>query len=82
MQDKLKYVIDDYGNIAIFSPTAVHSDIARQMYGKAVSAGFVDFEVPADGVLDVKCFGESVSLGVKSNGFKDEEIIREKLLGY
>ena len=54
--DRLKYVIDEYNNIAIFSPTATHADISRSMHGKAVGAGFITMEAP------MHCYGESISL--------------------
>lgn len=74
MNDALKYVIDEYGNIAIFSPVATHSHIARCMHGKAVGAGFVRFENGKP-----RCYGESISLDVVSRGSVDEDIITSEL---
>lgn len=84
--DKLKYVVDEYGNIAIFSPGATHADIARAMHGKPVGAGFITVDIQISGHdagdLDINCFGESVSLNIKSRQVTDEIIISKKLKGY
>lgn len=80
MQDDLKYVIDEYKNVAVFSPTATHADVARTMHGKPIAAGFIRFgigTVVEDGerVAYANCFGESISLNIKSRGQEDADLI-------
>jgi hypothetical protein len=63
---KLKYLITDYSPV-IFNEVIKHDEAARGL-GKIHSAGFlyVDFnEITKQ--FDCKTFGESVSLGIKSN---------------
>ncbi len=81
MSDDLKYIVDEYGNIAVFSPTATHADVARQMHGKIVGAGFVRFntETETQGAKRIHCFGESISCHVTSRKEVDEAIILNKL---
>ena len=79
--DKLKYIVDSYGNFAIFSPTAIHANVARTMNGKPVGAGFITIEI-MDGEYGgpiITCYGESVSLGIKSRHEVDAEAIFSKL---
>ena len=82
----LKYILDDYGNFAIFSDTNTHSDMARGFHFKPVSAGFCTiakgYKTNEDGdeetIVNIHCFGESVSLNLKSRE-EDEKIINENI---
>jgi hypothetical protein len=51
-----------------------HKDMARVMFGKPVSAGFIDSYR-----FDLNVYGESVSLGLKSREVVDKEIINSHL---
>lgn len=71
----MKYIVFErtgFREFVIFSGTLSHKEIARDILGplakdKVVSAGFVDFkESPT-------FFGESESLGVKSDPDKDRQ---------
>lgn len=64
----MKYIIDSYNNVILCSNTIIHSDVGRQMYGKAVSAGFVRFEDSSylENQTTAHCYGESISLELKS----------------
>lgn len=69
MFGKSKYVIVD-GNAIVFSPAITHSDMVG--YGqKCTGAGFVNFvcekDKYGDDVIRAQCYGESISLGIKSN---------------
>ena len=68
---KLKYVLTEYNNFAIFSPGTNHNDIASKMHGKPISAGFcyiTALEKNTEHISEplINCFGESVSLKLKS----------------
>lgn len=71
----MKYLIDDYKNIVIFSPTQYHSDAKRLMRGEIIGAGFC--KLNKNGITEA--WGESVSVGIKSNGEEDAKILHEKL---
>ena len=61
--NNLKYIVGESGDIAIFSPTATHQDVARTMMSKPAGAGFVKFTPDKfDEPILIECFGESVSL--------------------
>lgn len=77
----LKYIVDCFGNFAIFSPTAIHANVARTMHGPAAGAGFITIEI-MDGEYGgpiITCYGESVSLGIKSRHEVDAQTIFNKL---
>ena len=75
---KRKYVImkgihDEYA--FVFLPAIQHKFI-RVVRQEPIAGGFVDFEI-VDGKLSIRCYGKSISLGLKSRGEEDEKIIRE-----
>lgn len=79
---ELKYILDDYGNFALFSPVNTHSDMARGFHRKPVSAGFCrmagsDIE-DTKGDIFVECYGKSISLNLESE-VNDGDIITNKL---
>lgn len=86
--DNLKYIIDSDKDFVIFSPTINHSDMVMGFgYGsKAISAGFCQLiteeVINRNGMREeeirVKCFGESISLGIKSRD-EDSEIITKRI---
>lgn len=71
---KLKYIRTVYGPV-IFPETLTHSDVAKGL-PEVKSAGFlyVDYNVIEDR-FDIKPFGESISLDIKS----DPEIDKKHL---
>ena len=80
----MKYIISKNNDVIIFSDGISHRDMARDIGcieagDDIVGAGFVRFSVTNEddmpGDLDIKCYGESVSLGIKSRGIDDECII-------
>ena len=76
--DKLKYVVDDCKTFLIFHHTVVHRDVARHLMGEPVGAGFCKLRADKSGKIDVECWGESVSLDIKSRK-EDQKIISEHI---
>lgn len=75
--NKLKYIVDVVGGFAIFPPYIDHDTVANLMTKRGidpVGAGFIDF---FDGT--VHCYGESVSMRMKSRGAEDDAVIAFKL---
>lgn len=74
---RLKYVVTDSGDFAIFTELTKHSDIAPRLFGKPVGAGFCSIAGIADtDMAKVHCWGESISLGIESRP-EDEQIINK-----
>ena len=71
-----KYVIID-GSAIVFSAAIQHKDMVG-FNQKCTSAGFVTFGIQKDSwgddIVVANCYGESVSLGIKSN--EEEDSIR------
>ncbi len=79
---RLKYVLTDRKDFAIFTDSTAHRDIAKVLYGQPIGAGFCDIAVGYDddnkNKINVHCWGNSVSLGIESNE-TDEQVINERL---
>lgn len=69
---KLKYIVVDESHPVIFPETLVHADVGRRF--NVTSAGFCQ-RYP-DGKW--RCWGESLSLGIKSDQF-DEDLLNETI---
>jgi hypothetical protein len=80
---KIKYVIYDECYPVLISEATQHADV-RGVGIKVTSAGFCSFyrgePMSEDAGWHVSCWGESVSLGIKSNPAHDQFIL-ERLLG-
>ena len=63
MQD-VKYVRTKCGKIIVFSDLFQHREFKRFV---PVSAGFISFGIGNDGNPTCNCYGESISLGLKSD---------------
>ena len=81
--ERLKYIIDKHGNFAIFSDVNLHSDMAKGFHFKPTSAGFCTIDIGytkitvgswGREIVNIHCFGESISLKIKSKE-EDEKII-------
>lgn len=72
MDKKLKYIVTENGDFAIFTELSSHNEVARGLYGKPVGAGFAYIVNNK-----VTCFGRSVSLKIESRNDKDAEIIEQ-----
>jgi len=62
----MKYVRSKHGEIIIFSPSMKHSDIAECVGGKKEieSAGQIGMAIDEN---EISCYGESLTLGVRSD---------------
>ena len=76
---KLKYVVTNQGDFAIFTALTNHNDIGFKLHGMPVGAGFCNLEQDVDsGAVDVHCWGESISMDLKSRP-EDEGIINRRI---
>lgn len=74
---KLKYIVDAIGGFAIFPGYVDHNTVGNLMFKPsgipAVGAGFISiFD------SEVQCFGESISMRIKSRGEEDAKEIAKK----
>lgn len=70
----MKYIILEKGGLElffIFSELSTHKEVALKLEGKVVGAGFCH----ADHTGRFHCYGESVSLGIKSRNLVDAQIL-------
>lgn len=87
MFDSTKYIIVEDGGLAVpvvFSYLQKHSEVAAGR--KVIAAGFVSFRIDWKGInhddseMVAVCYGQSVSLNVKSRGVEDSELIERFIL--
>jgi len=74
---KQKYVKTNKGYIIVFSELFQHSDFKQF---NPVSAGFISIGVGEDGNPSCTCYGESVSLNLKSQEI-DTMLANKQILG-
>jgi hypothetical protein len=74
----VKYIKTSDNQIIVFSECLQHS-IFKNL--SPVSAGFIAFNVNTEGDIDCKCYGESISLKLKSDE-NDTLLARKQILGY
>lgn len=68
---KMKYIRFEDSGIVIFQEFIEHLTMASKFKSdKVISAGFVSF----DGMNIMKCYGESLSLGVKAHELDTEKV--------
>lgn len=82
MQLKQKYIITKTGRVIVFSELLQHKDFK---HFEPIRAGFVTFMIEkVEGYFRVKCnaYGESISLGLKSDEVEDTRLIKKEILGY
>jgi len=76
--EKAKYIVvkDELGteSMIIFNVVLVHNMVAKP-FAKVVSGGFIQFVSEDDKVIPY-CYGESISLGIKSRPLTDNAIAR------
>jgi hypothetical protein len=68
----------------MFNPSMTHKDVAKSLTGKIIGAGFciIKADQGHDGLCtDIRCYGESTSLGIKSRP-EDEKLINSLLHYY
>ncbi len=69
----MKYVVYKDATFAMFPVTIQHKEL-RLMGKTIVGAGFVDFQKENEFFV---CYGESESLGIKSRGEEDGDVLDE-----
>ncbi len=75
MYSRVKYVVSNENKIIVFSELFTHSEFSRY---KPISAGFISFGVNKQGNPTCTCYGESVSLGLKSREI-DTDLAKRQL---
>jgi len=76
---RVKYIRTKNDEIIVFSELQQHSDF--RMF-EPVSAGFISIGAPNKHEPDCTCYGESVSLKLKSDEEKDTQLAKKQILGY
>jgi len=76
---KVKYIKTDCKQIIVFSNYHTHDEFSKF---NPISAGFISFGVDRNGNLSCTCYGESISLRLKSDPETDTELARKQILGY
>jgi hypothetical protein len=78
---RAKYVIVE-GSAIVFSAAIQHRDMVGYNQ-KCEGAGFVYFTMTKDSfgddIITAVCYGESVSLGIKSRGAEDSAIVTRQI---
>jgi len=70
---KVKYVRTKDHQIIVFGDYYIHSDFKHL---EPISAGFISIGIGKDGNPDCTCYGESVSLGLKS--LEDDTLLAQR----
>ena len=76
MYSRVKYIVTEENDIIVFNEILNHSDFRKF---NPVRAGFISFGVNKQGNPTCSCYGESISLGLKSDPVKDTLIAKLKL---
>jgi hypothetical protein len=74
--NRIKYIRTQDDEIIIFGKTMNHSDFKRW---NPKSAGFVSMGIDQNGNPSLSCYGESVSLNLKSNSEEDTKLAKLQL---
>lgn len=78
----MKYIITKDNEVIIFSNSLTHIQVQQQLSyvicKEMKGAGFVTVHDSGE----VNCYGESVSLKIKSRGDEDAEIVGRQIRGY
>ena len=74
--NKVKYIRTNHNEIIIFGEIMNHSDFSRF---NPISAGFISFGLNREGNPTCRCYGESISLNMKSNPEEDTLIAKRQL---
>lgn len=75
---KVKYIKTKDNRIIVFPELLQHSEFKH--FGP-ISAGFISIGASERGVPTISCYGESISLGLKSDSEVDIELARRQILG-
>ena len=74
--NETKYIVTQDNDIIVFTAVFNHSDFERF---NPKSAGFIGFFTNDEGNPDCYCYGDSFSLGLKSNPEIDNRIAKNQL---
>ena len=74
--NKVKYIRTNHNEIIIFGEIMNHSDFSRF---NPISAGFISFGLNREGNPTCSCYGESISLKMKSNPEEDTLLAKRQL---
>jgi hypothetical protein len=75
---KVKYIRTSENRIIVFSELQQHSEFKKF---NPISAGFISIGIGDDRNPDCLCYGESVSLGLKSLE-EDSSLAKRQILGW
>lgn len=73
---RAKYIKTKYKEIIVFGEIMVHSDFKNM---NPISAGFISFGINEEGNPTCSCYGESISLGLKSDEEEDTFLAQSQL---
>jgi hypothetical protein len=73
---KQKYIITYNKKIIVFTEFLQHSEFK---HFNPISAGFISFGINEEGNQTCSCYGESISLGLKSNPEEDTILAKIQL---
>jgi hypothetical protein len=79
---KLKYINFENLGIIIFEEHVEHAILASKMGDKPISAGFVSLPDKDECGNKASCYGESVSLNIKSRPLEDTNLLQRRLNPY
>lgn len=73
---RAKYIKTKDKEIIVFGEIMVHSDFKNM---NPISAGFISFGINEEGNPTCSCYGESISLGLKSDEEEDTFLAQSQL---
>jgi hypothetical protein len=76
MFTKVKYIITKDKEIIVFGEVMQHKDFSHM---QPIRAGFISFGINKEGNPSCSCYGESISLGLKSDAIEDTKIAKRQL---
>lgn len=76
MFTNVKYIVTKERKIIVFSELFTHDEFKHM---NPISAGFISFGVNKDGNPSCTCYGESVSLDLKSDPERDTKLAKMQL---
>jgi hypothetical protein len=77
-QHKQKYIVTKDDVMIVFSDLLEHSDFRGH---NPISAGFLSIGATAKYEPTIQCYGESISLGIKSREEEDTALAKRQILG-
>jgi hypothetical protein len=75
--NRTKYIRTEDNKIIVFGDLFTHTEFRKF---NPISAGFISFGIGSDRNPSCSCYGQSVSLGLKSNEVEDTELAERQIL--